>query len=103
MPKKRQSENLFDMIRQIEDEIAASGAKMSANLLSSLEDLAARSEKARQDSETKYLGLFDNTVEGIFQMDADGEYLTVNRALAALLGYGSADALMKGIRKVRQL
>jgi len=56
--------------------------------------------KDKQDfltrTEKKFRGIFENAVEGIFQMMPDGRFLDVNPAMARILGFDSqADLLME--------
>jgi len=44
--------------------------------------------------------IFENAVEGIFQSTPDGRFLTVNPALARILGYESADEIIETITDV---
>jgi len=53
-----------------------------------------RAQESLRQAEEKYRALFENVMEGIFQTSPDGEYLSVNQALADIYGYGSADELM---------
>jgi PAS domain S-box-containing protein len=46
------------------------------------------------ESEAKYRSIFDNAAEGIFQSTIDGRYITVNPAMARILGYESPAELM---------
>ncbi|MEG3436829.1 ATP-binding protein [Pannus brasiliensis CCIBt3594] len=46
-------------------------------------------------AETRYRGIFDNAVEGIFQTTPDGRYLRVNPALARMYGYNSPAELLR--------
>ncbi len=46
-------------------------------------------------SERKYHSIFENSAEGIFQTNLEGDFLTVNNALVELLGYDSKTELMK--------
>jgi len=48
-------------------------------------------------TEKKYRGIFENAVEGIFQMMPDGRFLDVNPAMAHILGYDSQEALLAEI------
>ena len=48
-------------------------------------------------TEKKYRGIFENAVEGIFQMTPDGRFLDVNPAMARILGYSSPDELLSEI------
>jgi PAS domain S-box-containing protein len=54
-------------------------------------------------AEERYRSLFDNVVEGIFQLTPDGRISTANPAMARLLGYESPEALLKGVATVEQL
>ncbi len=51
-------------------------------------------------SEHKYRQLFENSLNGIFQITMDGRFLTVNSAYARILGYASPDDLMATITDV---
>ncbi len=51
-------------------------------------------------SERKYRGLFDNSVQGIFQATFDGEFITANNALANMLGEDSPESLMARVRNI---
>ncbi len=42
-------------------------------------------------SEAKYRSIFDNSTEGIFQNALDGKFITVNPAMAKILGYDSPE------------
>jgi diguanylate cyclase (GGDEF)-like protein/PAS domain S-box-containing protein len=52
-----------------------------------------RAEEALRESEQRYRGLFDNVVEGVYQVTIEGELISANRALVEMLGYGSFEAL----------
>jgi PAS domain S-box-containing protein len=60
-------------------------------------------EKAIQISEAKYRGIFENAAEGIFQTSIDGHILAANPACVRILGYTSADDLIKNVTDVRKL
>jgi len=45
-------------------------------------------------TEQKFRGIFENAVEGIFQMMPDGRFLDVNPAMARILGYASQSELL---------
>jgi PAS domain S-box-containing protein/putative nucleotidyltransferase with HDIG domain len=53
-----------------------------------------RAETALRESEQRYRDLFDGAIEGIYQVTLDGRFLAANRALARMLGYGSAAAMI---------
>ncbi len=52
-----------------------------------------RGEDALRESEGRFRGLFDNVVEGVYQVTLDGYLLSANPALIAMLGYGSLEEL----------
>jgi PAS domain S-box-containing protein len=47
-----------------------------------------------QEAEKNYRSIFENAVEGIFQSKPDGPFLTVNPALANILGYDSPEQVI---------
>jgi len=53
------------------------------------------------EAETKYRGMFENAVEGIYQSTPDGRYLTVNAALARLYGYEQPDELINRVSDIQ--
>lgn len=57
-------------------------------------------EAALLRAEEKYRSIFENTVEGIFQTTATGNYLSANSALARIYGYGSSDELIANLKDV---
>jgi PAS domain S-box-containing protein len=59
-----------------------------------LEEQVAERTALLDQAEQKYRGIFENSVEGIFQSTPAGRYLTVNPALARLLGYASPEEMI---------
>ncbi len=57
-------------------------------------------EKALSEAEHRYRSIFENANEGIFQTTADGHYLEVNPALAAIYGYQSPTELIKALDNI---
>jgi PAS domain S-box-containing protein len=53
-----------------------------------------RAESARREAELKYLGLFENALDGVFQATPDGKFFAANPALARMLGYSSPAELV---------
>lgn len=45
-------------------------------------------------SEEKYRGIFENAMEGIFQVTPEGRYITANPALVEMYGYNSVEGLI---------
>jgi diguanylate cyclase (GGDEF)-like protein/PAS domain S-box-containing protein len=50
-------------------------------------------EDALRNSESKFRGLFENVMEGVYQTSRDGRILVANPAFVQLLGYSSAEEL----------
>ncbi len=62
------------------------------------------SETAIRQAEANYRSIFENAIEGIFQSTLDGEYISVNPALAQIYGYESEQALIASLTNIeRQL
>jgi PAS domain S-box-containing protein len=54
-------------------------------------------EKALQESEARYRGIFENAVVGIFQSTPAGRLLSVNPVLARIHGYDSPEDMITGV------
>jgi diguanylate cyclase (GGDEF)-like protein/PAS domain S-box-containing protein len=50
-------------------------------------------EDALRDSESKFRGLFESVMEGVYRTTRDGRLLVVNPAFVQMLGYGSAEEI----------
>jgi PAS domain S-box-containing protein len=61
----------------------------------------AQAENALKEAEQQYRSIFDNALEGIFQVSVDGKILTANPAMALILGYQSPAALMREVHDLR--
>jgi PAS domain S-box-containing protein len=59
-----------------------------------------QAEEALRRSENKYRSIFENAVEGIFQTTPEGQYLSVNPALARMIGYNSPEEMIKNITDI---
>ncbi|GEM_PF-1407437 len=81
-------------------ELAEAFNLMVAKLKRTMSDLQKRmddlghSEALLRESEKKYRDIFENAIEGLFQIAADGSFLKVNHALVDFLGYDSTEALL---------
>jgi two-component system, cell cycle sensor histidine kinase and response regulator CckA len=63
-----------------------------------------RTEEALRASESKYRSIFDNAVEGLFQTTPEGQFLTLNPALARIYGYETPVEVIQHFQDVgRQL
>jgi diguanylate cyclase (GGDEF)-like protein/PAS domain S-box-containing protein len=56
----------------------------------------------RKAAERKYQEIFEGALEGFFQTTPEGRFLTVNRALATILGYDSPQDLIASVTDVAQ-
>ncbi len=76
------------------------GATLWKNLKRSyqqLEDYAQTLEiknEALRITEENYRSIFENALEGIFQMSPDGHYINLNPAMAHIYGYSSPEEIM---------
>ena len=52
-------------------------------------------------TEEKYRNIYENAMEGIFQIDSDGRFISANPALARIHGYDSPEELMKNLKDIR--
>jgi two-component system, cell cycle sensor histidine kinase and response regulator CckA len=57
-------------------------------------------EDALRQAEEKYRNIFENALDGIFQISPDGRVLVANPAFARMFGYDSPAALMAAVRDV---
>ncbi|MDR7269682.1 PAS domain S-box-containing protein [Pelomonas saccharophila] len=70
---------------------------MSLKLRSAADQVQLSSEGLRV-SEARYRSLFENATEGVFQADADGRVLSMNRAFTQMLGLGSQSPVGRLLR-----
>lgn len=54
-------------------------------------------ENALQKSEEKYRSIFENSVEGIFQITPEGDFINVNPSLCRMLGYSAPEEMVKKV------
>jgi PAS domain S-box-containing protein len=59
-----------------------------------------KAERALRATERKYRGFFEHSIEGAYQSTAEGQYLSVNPALARLYGYASAAEMMAAVGNI---
>ncbi len=60
-----------------------------------------RVESALRQAEIKYRSIFENAVEGIFQITPDGRYLSANTALARIYGYDSCAQMLAELTDIK--
>ncbi len=68
----------------------------------SAEDITERKDLEDQLrlAQDQYREIFDNAIVGVFQSTPEGRYLTVNPAMAKMLGYGSPQELIGSITDI---
>jgi PAS domain S-box-containing protein len=62
-----------------------------------------RADVALQKAEENYRSIFENSVEGIFQAHPDGQYLSVNPALARMYGYQTPTEMTEQVTHLDRL
>jgi len=70
--------------------------------LGEAEEARARrqAEEALLVSEERYRSIFENVVEGIFQTEPEGHFISVNPAMARIHGFGSPEEMIKGVNDI---
>jgi len=63
---------------------------------------AKQAEAALRQAEERYRSIFENTVEGLFQMTPGGHYLSANPGLARIYGYNYPEELIANITNINQ-
>ena len=81
---------------------ALSARGRAERLIGTVQDmtrLIAVEREAHQQA-SFYRGIFENSVSGIFQTTADGQYITANAALARIYGYENPTALLSALTNI---
>ncbi len=93
---------LQDTKALLETRVDARTAQLQATNRMLLEEICERerSEGALRLAEEKYRSIFENAVEGIFQVSSSGQFLSANPALAHIYGYESVEKLIEILQDV---
>jgi PAS domain S-box-containing protein len=59
-----------------------------------------QAEDALKKSEIKYRTIFENAIEGIYQVTMEGRFVTANAALAHMAGYDSPEDLIESVKDI---
>ncbi|MCB9989333.1 MAG: PAS domain-containing sensor histidine kinase [Rhodospirillales bacterium] len=59
-----------------------------------------RAERALMEAEKKYRAIVENAAGGIFQVTLEGQFLSINPAMARILGYKNPAELLREIKNV---
>ena len=54
-----------------------------------------------QQTQERYRNIYENAMEGIFQIDPDGRFISANPSLARIHGFDSPEELMKTVSDIR--
>ena len=81
-----------DMDSRVEETGAGEIGRLGASF-NSMADRIQEQQQSLSRAEERYRGIFENAVEGIFQVDAEGRFLHVNPAMARILGCASTTEL----------
>ena len=78
----------------------ASGA--ICGMRSAMQDISElkRTEASLRAAEENYRKIFENAIEGIFQISPEGRFVNANPALAAILGYDSPASLLAEVSDI---
>ncbi len=72
-----------------------------ANAQLMLENAERRTvEQALRRAEARFRGIFEHALEGIFQSTPEGRFLSVNPAMARILGYEGIQELLEGVESI---
>ncbi len=74
--------------------ISMENARLYANLEEQAEHLRA--------AEKKFRAIFENAVEGIFQISPDSRFISINPALARMAGYNSPKEMMSSVTNISE-
>jgi PAS domain S-box-containing protein len=62
-----------------------------------------RLEAIVKQTEEKYRNIYENAIEGIFQVAPDGHFISANPSLAHIHGYDSPEELIKSVKNIRSV
>jgi PAS domain S-box-containing protein len=94
--------NLDQAINSLSAKVAARTADLRKTNEQLYEEILERrkAERALRATERKYRGFFENAVEGAYQSTPEGQYLSVNPALARMYAYASPSEMMAAIGNI---
>ena len=97
---RRKDGSVFPVL--VRDSLIQDSAGVVFGLRSTMQDISElkRTEESLRAAEENYRKIFENAIEGIFQLSPEGHFLNANPALAAILGYGSPAELLAGVSDI---
>jgi PAS domain S-box-containing protein len=95
------------MVRgEMGETVALETADELGQVVQSFNDVATRLRREwaqAREAEENYRSIFENAIEGIFQLAPEGRFLSANPAVARVLDFGSPQALMQEVVDVGSL
>ncbi len=97
---RRKDGSVFPVL--VRDRLIQDSAGVVFGLRSTMQDISElkRTEESLRAAEERYRKIFENAIEGIFQITPEGRFLNANPALAAILGYASPAELLAGVSDI---
>lgn len=82
--------------------ILSEGADGKAHAIGTITDREGQkqAEVAVEEAERKYRDIFENAISGIYQTTPDGKFISVNPALAHILGYNDIHEVLNSIHSI---
>ncbi len=74
--------------------------KTFGNVLSQMGEKIREQLEEVREAEAKYRSIFENAIEGIFQSTHAGRFISVNPAMAQILGYDSPEQLTESVTDI---
>ena len=80
----------------VRDRLIRDSSGVVCGIRTTMQDISdlKRTEISLRAAEENYRKIFENAIEGIFQISPDGHFLNANPALAGILGYSSPSELL---------
>lgn len=88
-------------MNQVVDEMSHDEIGVLAHTFNLMTDQINQSMENLRKSEEKYREIFENALEGLFQISMEGRFLSVNPAMAHILGYDSAEELVERMTDIK--
>jgi PAS domain S-box-containing protein len=97
---RRKDGSVFPVL--VRDSLIQDSAGVVFGLRSTMQDISElkRTEESLRAAEENYRKIFENAIEGIFQISPEGHFLNANPALAAILGYATPAELLANVSDI---
>ncbi|MBU1611935.1 MAG: EAL domain-containing protein [Proteobacteria bacterium] len=101
MVREQQIHGLNRFLRIVSSPVLNAQGEVSSVILT-LDDITdrLRGERALKEAEAKYRGIFENSLEGIYQTSLEGRVLSVNPALVQVFGYETSEEFIQTINDI---